>query len=848
MTAQQERVPGAGPAGADTVLKAVGIRKVFSGHVALDDVGLDVTRGEVHAIVGQNGAGKSTLVKVLTGVYRSDAGTVSLDGEPVRISGPNDARALGIEIVHQDHPLVPQLDVTRNAFLGRERHRAGLLDVAAMRRETAKALGTIGATFSPDTLARDLSVAERMQAAIAAALVEQPRILILDEPTASLSSTESERLFEVIRSVGATGATVIYISHRLGEMTNLADRVTVLRDGLRVGTLRMAESSRRDMIRMMVGRDLTQLYPKERVVHGEPLLTVTGWEVGGHVRGVDLQVRRGEVVGLAGLVGSGCSQLVLSLFGATRPTAGEARLAGQEIGLYGPRRNMARGVAMVPEDRRSEALFETLSLRENVSVSNLGALSTLGWVHRRREAHEVDGVLKRLAVASTGAEQQVGDLSGGNQQKVVIGRWLVRGADLYLFNEPTVGVDVGSKVEIYRQVVDLAASGAAVLMISSDFDELVEMCDRVLVVVNGRITRDVPHGTATLEQVTYWASGGDEREPAGAAASDWAERPAGSRWRTLASPRWLALTGMVAILLLIGAGAPAFFHPDNLFDVLKQGAVISLIGIALTIALAVGAFDLSVGGTSQLVANVVAGSVIGGLALPGALLIGIAVGAVVGAVNGALIVLLRLPSFVATLGMLFLLLGVTLQVNSGLTRTLAVQGHEGFLLLGQGYLGPLPVVVVVVAVTAGLLWVVLKRSVPGLRLYAVGGNSRAAAIRGVSARRTVFSAFLLSGALAGFAGVVQASYSSGSTASDASLSLLVAALSAAFLGSTITATQEFDVVGTTVAAMFVSAVGNGLILNGLSSLVLPGVQGAILVGAVLIAVLRERRLGQVAVF
>ncbi len=836
------------------LLEATGIRKAFPGHVALDDVDLSVESGEVHAIVGQNGAGKSTLVKILTGVYQPDGGSIRLDGEPVRVSDPNRARRLGIEIVHQDHPLVPQLDVTRNAFLGREPRRGGLLDLAAMRAATEEALRTIGARFSPDTLARDLTVAERMQAAIAAALTQRPRLLILDEPTASLSVTEAEKLFEVIHAVREAGVTIVYISHRLGEITSLATRVTVLRDGRKAGTLRMAESSREEMIRMMVGRDLSQLYPRNETEPGEIVLDVAGWRVGDHVNGVDLTVRRGEIVGLAGLVGSGCSELALSLFGALRPTGGTATLAGRPIGGHGPRHNMRRGVALVPEDRRAEAVFETLTLRENLSLSNLDALSTAGWVRRRAERRQAAGLLDRLHVASTGTEQRIGDLSGGNQQKVVIGRWLARGAELYIFDEPTAGVDVGSKVEIYRQINDLVAGGAAVLLISSDFDELLELCDRVLVVVDGKITREVPYGTADLARLTYWAAGGEAAEAAAeaerAAGRDAAatarERP--GRASRLTSARSVTIGAMIAILLAIGVMAPGFFQPENLFDVLKQGSVISLVAVALTCALAVGGFDLSVGANAQLVANVTAGAVLGGLALPVTIVSGVLIGAAVGLVNGLAIVLLRVPSFVATLGMLFLLMGITLQVNGGLARTVQTAGNESFLMLGQGYAGPVPVSLVIVVLVAVAMWVLLKRTGFGLRLYAVGGGPKAAAIRGVSGPRLTLLAFVVSGAVAGFAGVLQASYSSGSTAADSSLSVLVAALAAAFLGSTISSSREFDVVGTTIAAMFVTAVGNGLILNGLSNLVLPGVQGAILVAAVLVAVIRERRLGQVAVF
>jgi ribose transport system ATP-binding protein len=847
-----------------------GIRKEFPGIVALDNVDLVVNAGEVHAIVGQNGAGKSTLVKVLTGIYAADAGEILIDGEVVEIKTAAQARARGIAIVHQDQPAVPKMSVARNAFLGREiRTRYGLLATREMTRRTREALEIIDADFPATALLEDLTAAQRMQSAIAAAFIERPRVLILDEPTASLGAPEAERLFAAIRSVNSAGVTVIYISHRLGEIADLASVATVLRDGRLVERLDLSTSGRGDLIRNMIGRELVALYPKEVVPVAEPVLTVENLEVPGVVEGVDLQVRRGEIVGLAGLVGSGTTQIAESVFGATRSTRTKFELGGKARRVHSPRAAAKAGVALIPPDRRTQGIFASLSVERNLGLAAIPQLSRLGVMNRKAERANAETLIERLSIATTGPDQAAGTLSGGNQQKVVVGKWLARGADLYVLDEPTAGVDVGSKVELYLQMTEVAKAGAGLLLVSSDFEELLAMCDRVLVIVNGRVSREVVRGEVGLEELIALAAGGLVQGHAARAAnptgpSEPAPVPPATppaQVRRTAPPstmrrfqaRFMTPTitavAMVALCVCLGVGKPAFFGLDNLMTVARQGSVAALIACGLTLALAVGGFDLSVGGVSQVAANVVTLTVIAGAGTGAALGVGAGVGLVIGLVNALVIYLLRVPSFVATLGTLFLTMAASLQLNGGLKLSIS-QSRVDFLVLGQGYLSSLgiPVVAVVLVLAVVVLHVWLRHLPSGGRIYATGGNPDAAVLRGVNTRKYTVVAFVVAGVIAGFAGVLSASYSSGVSAVDHSMALLVAAASASFLGSALSPTREFNVIGSAVAALFVAAISNGLIMNGVSNLIVSGIQGLVLLAAVVVASVRKRELGQVAIF
>ena len=826
------------------VIECRSIHKAFPGVVALDDVSLSVTRGEVHALLGQNGAGKSTLVKILTGVYQPDSGEILIEGKPVRLRDTRDAEARGVAIVHQDQQLVAQLDVTSNIMLGSEMTgRFGLLDRTAMRQRVAEALKRIDADFSADTLVRDLSIAQRAQVAIAAALMRNPTALILDEPTASLSDREAEHLFGIVRALRDQGVTVIYISHYLDEVLSLVDRITVLRDGKLIGTLPAAGVPRSEVVRMIVGREVSQLYPKEPVEIGAPLLEVRDLAHGHQLRGVDLTVRRGEILGIAGLVGAGRSELALTLVGALSRDRGTVTIDGRPSRPATPRDAKNDGFALIPEDRRNEGLVIDMSVRENLTLPNISRWARFGVFNPRAEASAARELVERLKIQPQSIRPLARNLSGGNQQKVVVGRWLTGNSQVFLFDEPTTGVDVGSKIEIYRQMVELARQGAAIIFISADFEEISAMCDRTVVMAKGRIVKTFEdQAEATPEALLYWASASqhDEADSAADAAG------AGKGGFEQLFSRWGTAFGMVLTIAVIAFLAPHFLAPGNIFDVLKQGSVLAFIALGLTVVLIAGGFDMSSGAASQFAANIASGTLIAGHGAVVAVGFGMGLGLLVGIANAALVLLLGMPPFVATLGTMFVAMGATLFYNGGQALTLG--GQDGFFFLGQGYLGPVPFVFILLVAVTLVLQLVLQRTRLGLRMYAVGLNPHAASLRGVQKPAYAFASFAIGGLVLGLAGVVLAAYSYGASALATGVDFLISALAAAFLGSTLTRAGRLDVVGTVVAAIFLASLSNGLILIGVSNQALPGVQGLILILSIALGVIRRRAIGQVLIF
>jgi ribose transport system ATP-binding protein len=838
---------GTGTGDAAVVAAVRGAVVRFGPTTVLHGVDLELRAGEVHALVGQNGAGKSTLVKALMGVNPLAAGHVEVAGSRVDLSGPEDARRLGLEIVYQDQPLAPRLTVADNMFLGRERVHAGVvLDRAGMNRRARQVLQRVGADCGPDDVVGDLTPTQRVQVSIAAALAAEPRVLVLDEPTAALGAAESASVFDLIRAARTDGVAVLYISHRLHEITSLADRVTVLRDGRRTSVAPAAGLSTQDIISAMVGRDLEALFPDVPHSPGEPVLEVRHLSSGELVRDMDLSVRAGEIVGLAGLVGSGASETLLALFGDRR-AGGEVRLAGAAVSPSGPRAAVRHGIALVPEERRTEALFPGLSVATNLTASSLEAHARGGVLSRQHERRTAEDLVERLGIVPRSPAQDVATLSGGNQQKVVVGRWLARGGQLYLVDEPTAGVDVAAKAEIYRHLGELAAGGAAVLVVSSDFEELIGLCDRILVVRDGVVVEEIGRGEVDEEGLTARAAGAgttDDSAPDRAPDSTADAPPPPAR-----RPAWLRQAGvavaMLAVVAALVAGSPGFLLSSGFWDVLRQAGTPMLLATALAVALGSGAFDLSIGAVAQLTATLSAVLVVAGVPTPLVLVAGIAAGAVIGAVNGGVTVLLRVPSFVATLGMLFLLVGIALGINGGL----AVPAEtRSFLLLGQGFVGPVPAIVITAVVVIAVVALGWRYTSVGLRLRAIGDDERTTRLRGVRTGWGTVTALVLSGALSGLAGVLLASYSSGATARDVSLELLVTALAAAFLGSALTRTFLFDPATAAAGSLFVTATGAGLIANGLSDEWLGGVQGVVLLLAVLVAVARKRALGQVVIF
>ena len=486
-----------------------GIRKSFPGVRVLDDVSLSVLPGQVLALMGENGAGKSTLMKILAGALDADAGTILLDGKEVQTKTPQQAMELGIGIIYQELNLAPHLSIAENIYLGREpRLLPGWIDGRKMRRDAAAVMSDLGMPLDVRTLVGTLSVAQRQMVEIAKATSRKARVLAMDEPSATLTAHELENLWRLIRRLQSQGIAIVYISHRMDEVFQIADAVTVLRDGKIVGSAPVAEIGRDDVVRLMVGRDLDETYPKEVLDAGRPVLEVKNLNRRGVLDDISFSVHAGEVVALAGLVGSGRTEIARCLFGADPWTSGDVLLDGKPFHPRSPSDAIKAGVGFVTEDRKEQGVVLSLPVRENISLASLQKVSGFGFVRRSAERAEAQASVSRLRVRTPSVEQRVGNLSGGNQQKVVLGKWLETPLKLLILDEPTRGIDVGAKREIYGIMNSLARDGVAILMISSELPEVLGMADRIIVVRDGRVAGSLPRAEATQEKVGQLALAG----------------------------------------------------------------------------------------------------------------------------------------------------------------------------------------------------------------------------------------------------------------------------------------------------------------------------------------------------
>ncbi len=472
------------------ILEVRGITKSFPGVRALKNVDLRIWPGEVHALMGENGAGKSTLMKILAGAYRPDSGAIFLDGNPVQFRTPHEARLAGIGIIYQELTVAPNLTVSGNVFLGSELSRLGFIkDTEEMDRRTQGVLDRLGARFRPNQRAARLAVAEQQQVEIARALFYKSRVLVMDEPTAALSDRETDRLFEVVRHLRSEGLAIIYISHRMAEVYELADRLSVLRDGEYVGELKRAEFSAAKVIEMMVGRRLEDFYEHTKRAARGVVLEVKEMSDRDRVKNASFQLRQGEVLGLAGLVGAGRTELARLIFGADKRKSGEVYLNGEKLQINQPKDAIRAGI--VPEDRKLQGVFLQMSSGENITMNILGGCSAWGVLNFKKLNDRANAEVKAMRVRTASLKSRAGGLSGGNQQKLLLARWLEINPKVLLLDEPTRGVDVGAKAEIYALIQQLVDKGTAVLFISSELPEIVGVCDRVLVMREGEITGEV---------------------------------------------------------------------------------------------------------------------------------------------------------------------------------------------------------------------------------------------------------------------------------------------------------------------------------------------------------------------
>jgi ABC-type sugar transport system ATPase subunit/ribose/xylose/arabinose/galactoside ABC-type transport system permease subunit len=739
---------------APAVLSMRHITKRFYGTTVLDDVSLDCHRGEVHAIVGENGAGKSTLMKILGGEHRPDSGTVLLDGAPARLNHPRQALARGISIIHQEHTLLPDRSVAENVLLGRETRRGLAVDRRAMAATTAALLAELDlGAISPHAPVRRLSVAQQQGVEIAKALSYRPRILVMDEPTAALTPDEAAALFARVRVLVERGLTVLYISHRLGEIFEFAQRVTVLKDGRRVATLDVAATTPADLVQLMVGRDPLAGPTRAAAAAGDaPVrLAVRDGSVPG-LHAVNLDLRAGQIVGVAGLDGSGRTELARALTGVIPLRTGTIEIDGRPVRLRSPRAAIRAGIGFLTADRKTEGLVLPQSSTDNALLAVRAFRRSRrrdgagGGAYGARVASRrtLPALAARVKLPAAALRREVRLLSGGNQQKVVVTKWLARGAGIYVFDEPTRGIDIGAKATIHHLMRELADEGAAILMVSSELTEVIAVSDRILVMHHGRVAGELPAGSD--------ARGGGVTSFAAAARL---VRIPPVRASGSSAPIW-AVFGLVfgASWLLVGATGGAFVTTQNFQNIAQRSVALGLVATGQALVVLAGSLDLSVAYTVSL-ASVATSVVMAGD--PGRIWLGVAaalgVGAAVGLANGVVIAGLKVNAFIATFGVGLVVRGVL----NGMFDNFAGKVPEAFQALGYDAVAGVPVSLLLLAAVVAGAWYLMHRTAFGYHVYAVGGNPEVARLSGIRAVPTLLVVHLLAGVCAALGGLFLAS-------------------------------------------------------------------------------------------
>ncbi len=836
------------------LLEARGVSMRFPGVVALDDVDFDVRPGEVHALIGENGAGKSTLVKVLTGEVGGFEGEVRVDGTPRRFAAPREAIAAGIAVIPQELQLASTLSAAENIFLAREpKTPIGLIDRRALARESAEELALMGETHvSPEQTIEHLEPGQRQLVAIARALSLDARVIIMDEPTAALGNAEAERLERLVRKLSERGVAVVYISHRLDEVRRLATRITVLRDGKRIATRDAAGVDEAEMVRLMVGREIPQVALEAPPEGSDELLLVENLSIadpdapgGFRVRDVSLSVRRGEILGLAGLVGARRTDFLLALSGASElPVTGRIRVGSSEGIPADPAAARAAGIVLLPEERKAQAIFPDLGVAENVTLPALSRVSRLGWwVQRRRAQDAAAKAMRETGVKAAAPSVPIATLSGGNQQKALLARCLFASPSVLLLDEPTRGIDLAAKAEIYALLRRLAAEGFAIVLCSSEMAEILTQCHRIVVFREGRIAAEVSREEASEEAVLAAASG------TGAAASR-EERGGGGRGggRRAKLARFTSVLGLLAVVILgvvfspVRGGRPVFLGLGNLTDILRQVSEKGILAVGMTAVIVTGGIDLSVGSVLALAATLTAWILMKGSAgLAVTILAVLAAGAACGLVNGLVIARWKLPAFIATLATMSAARGVARYLSGGTAIPLGFgegAAPESMRALAGPMLPYVPApAVVFVACVAGM-HLFLTRTAPGRALYAIGDNETAARLSGVRVARWKTAVYVISGTLAALAGLIHCAQLEQGNPNDG-IAYELDAIAAVVIGGTSLSGGIGSVGGTLVGVLTIGVINNIMGLNNVDANLQLILKGVIILGAVWLQ--RKRR-------
>ncbi|MGN6302314.1 MAG: ATP-binding cassette domain-containing protein [Angustibacter sp.] len=830
-----------------------GVRKTFGATVACTGVSFAVRSGEVVALIGENGAGKSTCVKMLAGAHRPDAGSIRVRGGGVGEPHPRAARAAGIAVVNQHPELFAELSVAENVFAGNAIQRSGIVQRAEMERRAHELLVELGLDVDASRPLAQLRVSERQLVEIARALAGDASVLVLDEPTAALTVTEAEHLFTVVRRLRDRGVAVLFVGHRLEEILALSDRVVVLRDGEVAGERITAETDEDDLVRLMVGRSLDDIYCREPVELGGVVLTVEGLTRPGLFDDISLSVRAGEVVGLAGLVGSGRSEVARAIFGVEPAESGRILIDGEPHLGRTAADAMAAGVAYVSEDRRGQSLVEEFSILDNAILPMVGRATRAGLVDDEKTVALVADPLERMRLRFERVTQPAASLSGGNQQKVVLAKWLATEPRVLILDEPTQGVDIGAKAEVHRIIDELARSGLAILVISSDMPELIGSCDRIYVMNRGRIAAEfigedidpLAIGRAATTAVVESPTSADATAPAETPAAQ-PERSTGGSWSAVRG--WLGgrpeIALAAALLLLIvplSALNPNFYSISNLQDVADYASIVGLVCLGEMLVVLTRNIDLSVASTVGLSAYVAAVLMrdVPGLPVVAAVAAALVVGAVCGLLNGVLVGYAGIPSIVVTLGTLALYRGLLSQISSG-DRVKPVDVPGAWLHWSKASLGPVSSVNLVAVVLFLVAGFVLYRTTAGRSLYLAGSNPAGATLLGVGTGRRVLAAFTVSGLLAGLAGATWASYYP-YVDGQVAIGLEQAVIAAVVVGGVALRGGHGTVGGVAVGVIGLLALRKVLIVSGVPDQYLQAVYGACIIAAVTVDVLLNRR-------
>jgi ribose transport system ATP-binding protein len=852
-------------------LRLQGITKRYGGVTALANVDFACSLGTIHAVVGENGAGKSSLMKIIAGVVRPDDGQLFLEDQPVQFASPAEAARLGIACIFQELSLLPDLSVADNISIADPPKHFGLIDRRRQRRTAEKVLHQVGCPdIHPDERVKDLPLSRQQMVEIAKALVRDPRLIIMDEATSALTARDVEQLYRIIRELRDRGLAVLYISHRMPEISAIADICSVFRNGKHIDTFPMASRTTEEIVPMMIGRELARAYPAKVDTNGasqldparhkpeaELLLEIKNLTWSNALRGISLRLAPGEIVGLGGLDGQGQDELLLALFGVLRGLEGEVFVDGRRLAIEHPRQAKARkiGLALIPQDRQTQGLLLPMSIEDNLVLAAAPDLSKYGVIDRARERSATDQTVTKLQILANDLAAPVRTLSGGNQQKVVIGKWLMKNPRILLLNDPTRGIDVGTKQELYRLMRELAQTGIGILFYSTDYEELIGMCDRVVVCYGGKLVRELS-GPDLNEHNLITASLNLGETSAAAESGSWSletEQPKVSAWQNLnrfwkrnAGPA-LSFLVFALMFILFASQQSNGLSTNVLTSVSNKGAVLAYVAIAQTLVILTGGFDLSVGMVMTMAscfASVILNGSPGQTAL-GALAV-LASGLFAGIINAMIVVLGRIQPIIATLATGAIYFGIALwlrpspggTVNEDLSNALTYD------------VGGVPTTFLLLLATIAFVWWPFRNSVLGRNCYALGSSERAAYMSGLAIGRARFAAYSLAGLLAATGGLLLSLISlSGEASAGQAGFYTLNSIAAVAIGGTSLFGGSGGIIGSICGALVLRTISDLLFVFNAPALWQPLFQGFILLGAVCLGALRVlRRKNQMDVF